>query len=226
MMHSRLSHLSTLYLFNREAYSEALSPATSGPVIVNIQGLGEMQKSMPLHQMRLDCLSFAKSHRISEHNLGELYEEKGVKFYRLSVLLSDLSVHEMLFYSFSDTAQRHLQVEPISWTHTNRPRPCTGKNIVNDSDVDDDFIVPDGLADTEIPRLKSPQEPLQTIPRQSQPNPWYISDQSMVYHALGYSSLPNDDAATTREAAELAECVDEIKQMLFRSPEQPPLDTL
>ncbi|PVH96918.1 hypothetical protein DM02DRAFT_730873 [Periconia macrospinosa] len=227
IIYSCLNHLTTLYRFRGTSLEEAPQSNTSDPVKINTDSLKQAQNTLRPHHMRLECLDLAGGQPSSDRSLGDLYKEAGIQFYRLSVMLSDLSVHESLFYSFSDSKHRHLRVEPTSWIKTQRVQKCSGKIVLDFAETEDDFIVPNGLEKTEAPRLKSPQQPPRTIPRRTQPNPWYISDQRVLYHALDnvHFAGAEDSLLTTTE---LAHVIEEITQLLANqeSVDQLPLNTL
>jgi RNA polymerase I-specific transcription initiation factor RRN6 len=84
---------------------------------------------------------------------GSSYMTNNVQFHRVSILLSDLSIQQAVFYSCEvdepDIPQTQLVIEPLSWdtiVHT-RVTGIKSDNIVKD---DDEFIVPDGPDDVSL----------------------------------------------------------------------------
>ncbi|CAI6342236.1 unnamed protein product [Periconia digitata] len=227
VLYSRVNQLASLYRFNKEPSGDSLASLTSDPVNVNLEGLKITRGSLLLHHIHVDRLNYGKSLRARRTSLGHEYEENGVEFYRLSVMTSDLCIREMLFYSFSDSFQGHLLVEPTSWCHTQRVKPCLLKPAVDDLDEEDAFIVPDGLVAIEAPRLRKPQKPPKLIPQPTKLNPWYIRNEGRLYDSLN-ERLRFIDLGSTPETEEISQVIENVARTLndSSSPDQLPLGTL
>jgi hypothetical protein len=98
---------------------------------------------------------------------GSSYMEAGLKFYQLSVALSDLSVYQTIVYiPEGEGAQSASLVRTIEWDKVVHAKHSLYASL----DLDDihDFVVPDGLddlaapvskADSQVPKRLAVQDP-------------------------------------------------------------------
>jgi RNA polymerase I-specific transcription initiation factor RRN6 len=214
LIHSRLNRLATIFQFATRGSGRSDRIYASDPVSINLQGLEEAAGSSYIRQMHLDQLQFKRAPKIHDPDLERLYAEEDVNFYRLNVMLSDLSIREILLYSCNGNRKRSsLQIEPVSRISFVRIRGCYGENLVDEDDMKD-FIVPDGLTIARLPVLKNPYELPKTLERRTAPPAWYFYDYGSFYKTL-VQPAPTVVDEGLLETADLAVVVNEVKRLLL-----------
>ncbi|KAF2645875.1 hypothetical protein P280DRAFT_442819 [Massarina eburnea CBS 473.64] len=231
VIHSRLNQLATVYWF-KEHSSSRLSTG-SGSVSVSDPICMHLQQADSFHhirQMYMDRLSFGAPVGRHAHAINNVYEEQGAQFHRISLLLSDLSIREILLYTYDgDRKPSHLQIPPTVWIRTVRSKPCTGQSLASMTDVVDDFLVPDGVIDTQTLCLKRPHELPHWTRHRKTPAPWYHRDYSSLHEAL-VDATPADSNSPSLavETIDINYVVKELMQLLAGNSTliKPPLGTL
>ncbi|KAF1950122.1 hypothetical protein CC80DRAFT_244510 [Byssothecium circinans] len=225
-IHSCLNQLVSVYCFAEVDFGHSSLMSVSDPVSIDLHGLEKAGGSSRIRQLHITRL---RPGTPSQYGRGEhVYEEQGVQFYRLSIVLSDLSIREILLYAFGKSEGRSREpVPPTTWVKTIRNRRCFGQNLVDESDLEDDFIEPDGLVYPQLPRLKDPYELPKRLERRTKPAPWYSYDYSSLYDALVHIS-PAASGNRLQETVDVEIVVNEIKKLLEGKVDsaEPPLGTL
>lgn len=155
ILHSRMNNIITIYRYQFHE-AEPLRPyAYSDPVSLNIRPLVR-QSEQPRHisTIHLEILPWKEHHFFidDEDGPGRVYREEGIQFYRLSVQLSDLSIHEVVCYTLPDVAgfDPQFTVEPLGWDLYKMPRLLRMREIIDEFE---DMVVPDGLEGAPTPVL-------------------------------------------------------------------------
>lgn len=157
-----------------------------------------------------------------DHSLGRYYMEHGIKFYRLIVALSDLSIHEALLYS------RELETDtdgimPFDWSLVKHHRRNASRKDTVDNQ--DDLITPDGLNAVDSPKSKTPLQAPQWTLTQDQPF-WHNSlDYDLLYDVL---TSTNGIEGKADQFMDIQTVADHVEQMLSDGTEvsQLPLGTM
>jgi hypothetical protein len=120
--------------------------------------LDQSLRQSHIASLNLDQLDFGESHIMTASGLGLTYRNAGIRFYRLTAMLSDRSSHQALFYvresEKGSNAEPGSAVEPPSWSKITK---LSGKGMFPSERVgeDEDFIMPDGLETEAAPALTS-----------------------------------------------------------------------
>lgn len=119
--------------------------------------VSQLNTSQHITHIHMDWLHFRGDEHLPSSGPGPSYMEHGVQFYRFSVMLSDLSIHQAIFYicpsGLETTPKCRLSVEPPAWAIIIHARGTVllSEDLVG---LGDDFIIPDGIGATSIPTLK------------------------------------------------------------------------
>lgn len=227
-IHSRLNHLATVHRFSEQASGRISFVSASDPICIKMHGLEPLNETLYIRQMYIDRLSYGAPITMYDRGLGNNYQDAEIEFYRLSLVLSDLSIREVLLHVQDGNGKRNtIHIEPTSWIRTVRPKTCTVRSRVNADDADDGFVEPDGRVDAQQPRVKSSSEPLRNLDRRKVPVPWYFSDYHSLYEAL-VATPSTDGGESALETADIDFVVGQVKQLLAGNTDmrEPPLGTL
>jgi RNA polymerase I-specific transcription initiation factor RRN6 len=124
------------------------------PSVVNldIDGTGRIT------EVRMESMQYGDIGKIAyDPGPGRSYREKDIKFFRLYVTLSDLTVHELVVHiqdpNSDEPNDGDPSVEGFKRSIIRHPRRDTSKHEVITGEGE--FILPDGLTTIEAPRSKT-----------------------------------------------------------------------
>jgi RNA polymerase I-specific transcription initiation factor RRN6 len=150
----------------------------------------------------------------SSEGLGRLYFAQGLRFYKLFVLRSDLSIHEAIVYC---TTQPNAKVEDITWSRVYQPNKSV-RTIGTIQELDD-FLEPDGIEAMDSPLSKLPSQTPEYMQGDEHNTARRVSD-----HTLLYDTLTQKETTTANGSVVIAQ----MKQLLAENSDgaQLPLGTL
>lgn len=167
-----------------------------------------------------DRLAFAHDKRLQGSGPGHFYMANQVQFYRLTLILSDLSVYQAFLYSCGPDREGTMQLShsimELGWS---KVIPIYGRRAKFGEW--DGFIVPDGMEDTIEPTLISPSQPPRYL--LSQRSNWTLDtisgeDFGRVNYGYLYQVLAQPDDAqknslATEDVTTVIERVHELLQL-------------
>jgi RNA polymerase I-specific transcription initiation factor RRN6 len=168
----------------------------------------------------------------SEPSLGRTYFARGLQFYKVFMLQSDLSVHETIVYNApsANSQPEHESVRNITWTRITRPRGSrdtrSRKHIrVADGDEMHDFIVPEGIEVMNKPISKFGSPATGSEEEQNTSTASRVVDHRLVYDAL---ARKDDDSETTATTIDVQTAITKLRQIILGSVDSPssPLGTM
>lgn len=191
LMHSRLNHLVQLFTFC-DASSDSFAAASStDPTLFSFQldGTGCF-----LH-FKIDPLKLEGLDKPDASGLGQSYHSRGLRFFKLLVARSDLSLHELMLFSSESRANAISTLEVVeapSRRKTLRPRMFYAERGREFADDLDDFVVLEGVRALGIPsRRSSSQIRRFAHNQQSEATSTSLADFGILYDCLGQ---PENDA--------------------------------
>jgi RNA polymerase I-specific transcription initiation factor RRN6 len=155
---------------------------------------GQFDTPQHVTHIHMDWLHYRGDEHLPSSGPGSSYSQHDVQFYRLSVMLSDLSIRQAIFYTHSPSLEtipnRRLSIEPTAWTNIIHAR---GTILLSEDLVGlgDDFIIPDGIDTASVPALKTREGPI-LPPMQSRGpsrNEKYRENASTVNYSDIYDAL-------------------------------------
>ncbi|KAF2708982.1 hypothetical protein K504DRAFT_433720 [Pleomassaria siparia CBS 279.74] len=159
LMHSRLNPLIMVFCY-RDGDMDTSPPfSSSDPTILKLDKdvFTLTTDSRYITHLHIEQLEFGeRDHQLPQVGPGREYYDRNIHFYRLFATLSDLSVHQTILYSHQpdpeDLAQAELIVDPLSWATIIHPRRTPFSKAIMETG-DDNFLVPDGIEATVMPKL-------------------------------------------------------------------------
>lgn len=160
----------------------------------------------------------------SEPSLGRTYFARGLQFYKIFMLQSNLSVHESILYTVppSTSWSEDEAVTNVTWTRIFRPR----KDVrIPNSDEMHNFIVPGGIEATNKPisnlRLPAPE----SDEEENEGRVYRVVDHRLVYDAL---TRQRDGGETTAGTIDVPTVTAQVRQSIVESTNSspPPLGTM
>lgn len=199
-----------MYIFHQHASGAAALVSSSDPVVVKL-AIGGAGHVLQLH---LEPLYFGeRGQKGRDPGPGHLYMQSNLRFYRLFITLSDLSVHQVIMHIHeTDTAgstQHGIAVDDIMWSNVLHPRKEL--RAIREYDETDEFVVADGLRSTDALRPKLPLQAPQWAQAQAQGLLQNARDYKSLYHALTRKNL-GDEAAS--ESIDISVVASQLKHML------------
>jgi hypothetical protein len=181
-----------------------------------MQGFAQADKIRRVAQLHLDSLRY-RERGPEDFGQGRTCQDRGVWFFQLTVVLSDLSMHQVLLYSQSyGDVESALLVEPTAWVKTTRRARCHATNLVDDSDLIDAFIEPDGLVCAKEPCLKRPNKPPKPIESRALASTRHLLDYTLLYEKLLESSLPSTaENGADEDTVDVSVVVQETERLLL-----------
>jgi RNA polymerase I-specific transcription initiation factor RRN6 len=197
--------------------------------MLSIEGLDRPNGSHRIVQLHLDDFDYKeRGHEASRQ--GRTYLDRGVRFYLLTAVSSDLSVHQITLYNSPNRiGGNDAPVEHTSWIRTIKRPQCQWKGLVNDLEADIDFVRPDGMVNGMEPHLKRPCQPPKPIKRQVLGSPRHLFDFGSLYEALHEAGAPlTGDETQNTNTVDVAVVVQEAERLLWGeiTLAAPPLGTL
>ncbi|KAF2121703.1 RNA polymerase I-specific transcription initiation factor RRN6-like protein [Lophiotrema nucula] len=244
VLYSRLNALVTMYRFGAEIPQQSSTLTSSDPTSLTFEdehsstGPGRHINSIHFNDLRFEVREDRKRRQPGP---GSSYMAKGTSFYRLSALLSDLSVSEALLYS-SPADNPGAKVSPLyvelpSWDKTTHP-PLGFDTAAEIVDSDDDFVVADGLDTTTVPqpRWHGRASKLRSRSHQDRLSSTRLGGNTRLENYLGiYESVIHPALASEHlegeatDGIDIADVVARMKKVLLRDGEDHddiPLETL
>jgi RNA polymerase I-specific transcription initiation factor RRN6 len=222
LMHSRLTPLIMVYRFQDSSSNVSLTCSSSDPTILRLEKdlLESMEIVRHISHLNVEQLRYEGGHKHYEADAGHVYFNNDVRFYRLSAMLSDLSVHQLILYShepeISTAAQMRLVVKPLGWATIVHPRRRMLMETLIDVD-DDNFVVQDGIEASTMPKIKKPyQTPkivkdLKTTASQSA---GAVVNLGYLYDALTSNEAALEGENVEVESKDVSVVIDHVKSLL------------
>jgi RNA polymerase I-specific transcription initiation factor RRN6 len=223
MLYSRLNSLKQMYTFSNLSSDSTVLTASSDPTLLDLATDGTSH----IIQTIMEPCPFEGDASLNLPGLGRSYFARGLQFYKLFMLQSDLSMHEIIVYAqlgeHSNSTEQCDAVQEISWT-TVYPRRRDGRTIRSNREMDD-FL--------ELPGIDALQHPMPKLPLRS--SPWLqrkptdeahrIVDQRLIYDILTRPELEREAPTAT---IDIPVVINQLKQLLAGHPypAQLPLGTL
>ncbi|KAF2277351.1 uncharacterized protein EI97DRAFT_457376 [Westerdykella ornata] len=149
LLFSQLNTLITIFSFRAHALDPACTISSSDPQSLVLADLPiSYKRRVHIMDLHMELIPYRQDVRQPSTGPGNMYLERGVTFYRISVTLSDYSIHQALFYvtptSSNSGYQIPLFVEPLSWNYIvqSNAGDFQSATLVKE---DDDFVTLDGL---------------------------------------------------------------------------------
>jgi RNA polymerase I-specific transcription initiation factor RRN6 len=136
-----------------------------------------MPTTAHITHMYLELLEYGTRAQFTQSSgPAQFYLDKEIPFYQLTVVFSDLSVHQTVLL-----AQRH-DAEPIAWSKT----LPTNRSLYTSRDIEemDDFMVPNGLDEAAVPTLKTKSQIPRLLLSSDRPSLQGAKDYTAIYDAL------------------------------------------
>ncbi|CAO2654746.1 Nn.00g114790.m01.CDS01 [Neocucurbitaria sp. VM-36] len=197
LLHSRLNDIVQVYTFSEHPSGSSTLISTSDPTMLDF-AISGIQRYTQIH---MEPMQYGESGQETHGSgLGFSYMEKGIQFHRLFSICSDLSVHELVVYAHklgADLSHSDLTVE--DFTHSlirQSRRDASRKEVI---DVDNDFIVPNGLKAVEAPKSKTMSQ---------EPKRIQIQDRASLRDDKDYRTLYSALSQTDTSVVEVSKSVD------------------
>jgi RNA polymerase I-specific transcription initiation factor RRN6 len=223
-MYSRLNPLIMVFRFQDSDSDFSLPFSSSDPTVLRLDNeLFDATKGYQhITHLHVESLQFEEGYNKQyEADAGHTYSSADVRFYRLSAMLSDLSVHQVILYSqepnMESVGPLPLAVKPLGWTTVVHPRRQMLMDTVVDVE-DDKFVVQDGSEATAIPRIKKPYRTLKMV--KGRKKSALQTAGSTVDFGFLYDVFANKQAApangetTTMDSEEVEAVIDRIKNLM------------
>jgi RNA polymerase I-specific transcription initiation factor RRN6 len=154
MLHSHLNNLVQVYTFCEVPSGSSTLVLSPDPSVLNldIDGTGRIT------EIRMEFMQYGDIGKMAyDPGPGRLYREKDIRFFRLYVTQSDLTVHELVVYIQDPGSDESTDSDPFvadfKRSIIRHPRQDTSKDEVITGEGE--FILPDGLTTIEAPRSKT-----------------------------------------------------------------------
>ncbi|KAF2661097.1 hypothetical protein K491DRAFT_774371 [Lophiostoma macrostomum CBS 122681] len=225
---SRLNRLITIFRFDSHESSPNDLYSSSDPLPINLddEAFGMTGRSTQINSIYMERLEYRQRQKAND-SPGLTSMTENVQFYRVSILLSDLSVQQAVFYSFEtdeqDISKRQSMVEPLTWDRILRMRGIGVKSSVVVQE-DEDFIVPDGadgvsLSGTSATSSRLPGSLSDQLLDHSQWDDRFISNMKDLYDALtARVDLADNAEESLCKAVDIAHVMDQIGSLLNSNP--------
>jgi RNA polymerase I-specific transcription initiation factor RRN6 len=203
--------------------------SSSDPTLIDVEGFNPAEGLHHIVQVHLNNVCY-KVHGSEEDGLGRTYQNHGVLFYQLTVVLSDLSIRQVMLCSQPNhKGGDAFLVASHTWTKTiKRPR-CHDNASIKETETINDFVEPDGLVHTREPQLKRPCRQPNLIKRQSPESARRVFNFRLLYEALPETSSPSNAIKdTNEESMDVSMVIAETERLLLgeMNVSEPPLGTL
>ncbi|KZF25521.1 hypothetical protein L228DRAFT_280758 [Xylona heveae TC161] len=193
LIYSRLNDLISVFQFAMPSDPPSLPTSIADPYILKLPPTllstatqDDRSHACNILTLTLRPLDYVLAHGALPAGPGNTYQEQGIRFFQLTVLCNDLSVHEALYYrrhdegkGEDDHARSVLVEEPTI-------RSKVDKTLKSSNRIDDDFIV----ADDEI-------ELAETSSRRSREG--YYGRKGRTNKAIGLSDDEDEDGLTVED---------------------------
>ncbi|KAF1919926.1 RNA polymerase I-specific transcription-initiation factor-domain-containing protein [Ampelomyces quisqualis] len=181
ILRSRLNDLMQTYTFRNNLSNFAAPVSSCSPTLLDLvtDGAGR------IIQMALEPCIFQGDTSSAAPGLGREYFGRNLHFFNLSVLLSDMSVHEIILYADyagPNGARRDKEVVELSWITAYRPR----KNVRTIEGIRemDGLLQPEGIETIVQPESRLPSQQLIPLEPKATGLAHRVADHRFVYDAL------------------------------------------
>lgn len=223
LLHSRLNNLSQTYMVADASSSSAVLISSSDPTLLELD-VDEVGHTL---QVILEPCRFQGDTSSSTQSAGRAYLARGLNFYKLFMLRSNLSLHETIVYATpsmaSDATSNEDEVKDLSWTVVFRPKKAV--RTIGDIQEMDDFLQFEGIEAMDEPESKLPLQ----IPRLTDHTVMDTAHRVVEHRSL-YDALSHGDAGTDKTAGSISVPVmaTQLRELLAESvrTSQPPIGTL
>jgi RNA polymerase I-specific transcription initiation factor RRN6 len=222
ILHSRLNGLAQFYVFDDHRSTTTLS--TFDPTLLRLAG----EELLDTIQIHMEPMPIGESSQEAYHfGPGRSYMARGIKFYRIFVLQSDLSVHEFVVHSHKSVVMESDNdvptVEDFKRSLVRHPRRDASRREVIEEEDSNPFI-PDGLQVMDGPMCKIASQLPTTLRTHHRASVNSARDYTLLYSALDQDGKCFERPTKTTDIATL---MTKIQQMLITELDpQSPLDTL
>jgi RNA polymerase I-specific transcription initiation factor RRN6 len=154
MLHSQINNLVQVYTFSEVPSGSSILLSSPDPSVLNldIDGMGRIT------EIRMESMQYGDIGKTAyDPGPGRSYREKDIKFFRLCMTRSDLTVHELVVYMQNpdrdEATDSDPSVEDFTRSIIRHPRRDTSKAEVITGEGE--FVLPDGLTTIETPKSKT-----------------------------------------------------------------------
>lgn len=205
VLYSRLNHLVQVYSFTDRLSNAAARLMISDPVPLDLV----VDSAGNIAQLHIEPMQYGE---VMENNLSPglfQFPMKGdVRFYRIIVVQTDFSIHELVVCAFDRTLQLESTFKSDVPVFTKILSKHRSRNAKEDIEEGDDFIVPDDLEPLEVPTTMTPSQ----TPRWTQ-NWSRSSTRSGLDYGLLYDALNRTDDVQG-VSVDIATVTNRFKQVL------------
>ncbi|ORY09601.1 RNA polymerase I-specific transcription initiation factor RRN6-like protein [Clohesyomyces aquaticus] len=235
ILYSHLNTMFTVFRFQDHDRDASVAYSNSDPTQLKLDESMFDSEGTPRHiiQLNASLLRFGGDDNLLPTGPGHDYMSSDVQFYRLSVTLSDLSLHETLLYALAppqeDRSKISTVVERPEWSLIVHSR--AGQRSRELVDNIEDFVVPDGIGQDSAPRFRRPfQSPRLVRGRGSRASGSAQARSGNVLANCGslYEALVAGAQSNDRETVDITTLMEGVKRMLGEDsqPEEITRDTI
>jgi hypothetical protein len=219
LLRSRLNNLTQTYSYTHDSSS---SDAIISSAIPTLLHLTTGVASHTLEVAMEPCGFQGDTASTEPGRLGQTYHAHGLRFFKVFMLQSDLSVYETILYIVpsADGGSENAAVEDITWTITYLPR----KNVrVTEDDETSNFLELEGTEAMNKPIWSLAVQASKFEEEQSK-----ASGRRVVDHRLLYDALVRKHHGSETANVDIATITTRLKQSFIApaSSSQPPLGTM
>jgi RNA polymerase I-specific transcription initiation factor RRN6 len=197
--------------------------SSSDPTVLRLDSelFDATKGSQHITHFHMESLNFEEGHNTKyKAKDGHIYSSADVRFYRLSAMLSDLSVYQAIFYSqepdIESAGQPPFTVKPLDWATIVHPR----RQLLIDTPLeveDDSFVVRDRVEATATPRIKKPYSTPKMIKsrkKSSLQTAGSTVDFSFLYDVLTGKQAVPANGETKVDSEDVSAVVDRVKNIM------------
>jgi RNA polymerase I-specific transcription initiation factor RRN6 len=218
LLYSRINNLTQTFTFRNSSSDSDAMTSSSDPTLL---ALGPDVAGHNI-QMALEPCSLEGDMSLDTSGPGQAYLARGLNFYKLFMLRSDLSMHETIVYN-QILSENGDPVENISWAKVSRRRK-EGRAKAGVGEFDD-FLDPSELHRSKLPSSKLPLQLPSRIERTS-----FNAAHRTADHKILYDTLMQIESAgeATIATIDISRITSQLSQLLAESSDvsQLPIGTL
>jgi RNA polymerase I-specific transcription initiation factor RRN6 len=196
------------YNFTSSSLAPAALASSASPTLLNLT------VDAPGHtlQLAIEPCVFQGHSSSNKSGLGREYIARGLRFFKLFMLQSDLSVHEAILYatSSSNGGESHgSTVKDVSWTRAYRPRKDV--RTVRRVHEMDDFLELEGMEPSEEPVSKLASQAPKWVESKDIHTAHRVVNHRTIYDAL---IQKNSTGVSIAEFVSVPTVVEQLRQLL------------
>jgi RNA polymerase I-specific transcription initiation factor RRN6 len=204
LLRSRLNDLTQAYNFTISSLVPTAFASSASPTVL------DLNVDAPGHTLQITMELCVFQGDLTSNNLGSgrQYIARGLRFFKLFMLRSDLSVHESILYATSPLIRgegHDATVRNVSWTRAYRPRHDV--RTVRKVQEMDDFVELEGMETLEVPVSKLASQAPKVVEGKEMDTAHRVVDHRTIYDAL------LQRRSTGIAAAELVDIPTVVKQL-------------